>query len=99
MAPTYPALAEHLLNQCRKYRHGDIDLEILKAEIWSAASEVSIPQERALREFLQQAEGRLDMIQFTVDEAAVEQASQQIVETIEERLIAYLADGNTGSAK
>lgn len=99
MAPTYPAVAQTLLTHCRKYRQGEVDLEILKGEIWSAASQVSIPEERALREFLQQAEGRLDMIQFTVDEAEVERASLEIVEAIEARLVAYLVDSDGGTTR
>jgi hypothetical protein len=92
VAPSYPAIAENLLAHCRKYRHGVEDLKSLQAEVWSAASQVSIPEERALREFLQQAEGRLDIIQFTVDEAEVERASLETVEAIEGRLSAYLAE-------
>lgn len=37
---------------CYEYRNGDDGLEILKVAVWSAAREISIPQERALRDFL-----------------------------------------------
>ena len=97
--PTYPSVAERLLAHCREYRQGKEDLATLKAEIWSAASQVSIPEERALREFLQQAEGRLDMIQFTVDEVEVQRASLEVLETIEARLMAYLGDADHGTAR
>ena len=53
--------------------------------------EISIPQERAIRDFLQHAEGRLDMIQFTVDVEDVHQAALVAVTTIEARLSSYLA--------
>lgn len=98
MAPTYPAVAQHLLALCRRYLQGIEDLETLKAEIWSAASQVSIPEERTLREFLQQSEGRLDMIQFTVDGPEVRRASMEVVGAIEARLVAYLTGPDTGMA-
>lgn len=94
MDPTYPGVAERLLTHCRRYRHGSEELESLKAEIWSAASQVSIPEEHELREFLQQAEGRLDMIQFTVDESELKDAVLAISKTIEARLVSYLADSD-----
>ena len=53
--------------------------------------EISIPQERAIRDFLQHAEGRLDMIQFTVDVEDVREAVLVAVAPIEARLLSYLA--------
>lgn len=96
MAPTYPAVAQHLLVLCRRYLEGKEDLETLKAEIWSAAAQVSIPEERTLREFLQRYEGRLDLIQFTVDGPEISRASMEVVGAVEALLVAYLADLDTG---
>ena len=91
MAPTYPEVALRLMASCYEYRNGDDGLEILKVAVWSAAREISIPQERALRDFLQQAEARLDIIQFTLDAEDVREAALVAVTTIEARLSSYLA--------
>ena len=91
MAPTYPESALSLLASCSEYRNGDCDFEVLKAAVWRAAMEISLPQERAIRNFLQHAEGRLDMIQFTVDVEDVSEAALVAVAVIEARLSSYLA--------
>lgn len=91
MAPTYPEVALRLMASCYEYRNGDDGLEILKAAVWSAAREISIPQERALRDFLQQTEARLDIIQFTLDAEDVREAALVAVTTVEARLSSYLA--------
>ena len=94
MAPTFPESALCLLASCSEYRNGEYDLEVLKAAVWRAAMEISIPQERAIRDFLQHAEGRLDMIQFTVDVEDVREAALGAVAAIEVRLSSYLAGGD-----
>lgn len=90
MTPAYPEVALRLLACCSEYRNGDDGLEILKAAVWSAAREISIPQERAVRDFLQQAEARLDVLQFTVDADDVREAALVVVTTIEASLSSYL---------
>lgn len=90
MAPAYPEVALRLLACCSEYRNGDDGLEILKAAVWSAAREISIPRERTVRDFLQQAEARLDIVQFTVDTEDVREAALVVVTTIEARLSSYL---------
>jgi hypothetical protein len=91
LSPTYPGVAERLLACCREYRRRVEGLDVLKTDIWWAASQISVSEERVLREFLQQAEGRLDMIQFRADESEVGPSSLEVVATIEARLVSYLA--------
>lgn len=95
MAPTYPDVARRLLVCCSAYRAGVDGLESLKSAVWGAATEISIPQERELREFLQRAEGRLDMIQFTVDAENIREETFAVVAEIEARLLSYLAEEET----
>jgi hypothetical protein len=91
MGPIYPAVAEELLSRCQEYRTHRRELESLKQDIWSAAAQISVPQERFIRDFLQRAEARLDIVQFTVDESQVRSASMEIVDEVETQLTAYLA--------
>ena len=90
-ALTYPEVALRLMASCSEYRNEDDGLEILKAAVWSAAREISIPQEGAVRDFLQQSEARLDIIQFTLDAEDVREAALKAVTTIEARLSSYPA--------
>lgn len=99
MSPIYPDVAERLLARCMEYGRGVAGLDVLKTDVWWAASQISVPEERALREFLQQAEGRLDMIQFTVNESEVGPASFEVVASIEARLVPYLAGPETGTPR
>ncbi|GAA1816009.1 hypothetical protein [Agromyces neolithicus] len=87
-------MAVQLLVRCREYRHRELDLDALKSEIWSAAAQIVVPDERVLRGFLQKVEGKLDMLQFTVDEPEIRQASLEVVAVIEARLASYLTDGD-----
>ncbi len=93
MAPTYARVAQHLLACCSEYREGDGGLEALKSAVWNAAGEVRLPEERSLRDFLQRAEGQLDMIQFTVGADDVRAAVLEVVMALEARLRSYLARG------
>ena len=93
VAATYPEVARSLLERCAEYRQQVIDLAALKATVWAAANEIVIPQERETHDFLQRAEGRLDMVEFTVDDEQSFPATIEIVREIEERLTRYL-DGN-----
>lgn len=94
MTPAYVDVVDRLLACCTEYREHKVGLEGLKAAVWATAREMSNPEERDMHEFLQRAEGRLDMIQFTVDAADVWGASIEVAATIEARLLAYLADGD-----
>lgn len=82
----YPEVLRSLRDLCHRYRQGLVDIDELKAGIWSAAGQIVHVEERALREFLQSADGKLDMMQFTVDEASVFGESLKIVSAIERKL-------------
>jgi hypothetical protein len=65
---------------------GALDLDGLKALVWEAASTIVAPQERQLRDFLQWAEGQLDMLQHTTDDAELFARSLEIVGRLEAKL-------------
>lgn len=59
----YPTAASALLRQRREYREQRLGLDELKAAIWDAVQTIVAVEERLVRDFLQSAEGRLDMIE------------------------------------
>jgi hypothetical protein len=86
MATLYPEILLNLKRACERYRGRSLSLDDLKALVWEAASTIVTPQERELRDFLQWAEGQLDMIQFTTDDAGVFARSLEIVGRLEAKL-------------
>lgn len=93
MSPTYPDVASRLLEVCDMFRRGQVELAGLKAAVWSASGEIALPQERPLREFLQHAEGRLDMAEFTVDDDELPKVLDDILLEVEAELRRYLLGG------
>lgn len=95
MAPTYPDAARALLARCAEYRERSIDLGTFKASVWSAANEFVIPQERETRDYLQQVEGKLDILEFTVDDDKLFDATLELVAGIEDTMNRYLSGSTT----
>lgn len=86
MATIYPTVLDEVERTCEEYRRRSLTLNDLKAALWKAASEVVAHDERSLRSFLQWAEGQLDMIQFTTDDAYLYGRTLEIVERVEEMM-------------
>jgi hypothetical protein len=82
----YPDVLRRLLEATRVYRRREMQLATYKAVLWQAAEDIVAVEERSLREFLQAAEGKLDVIQFTTDEAELFNATLPTLESMEERL-------------
>jgi len=61
----YDDILTALSDDCEKYRNHLSDIDELKTAVWNAAQAITNFEEKELRNFLQQAEGQLDMIQFT----------------------------------
>lgn len=74
----------NLLNDCKKYKEHIIGTEDLKTSVWETARTLSGTDEKDLRDFLRQAEGQLDMIQFTCEDVFEE--SLGIVSEIMEKI-------------
>jgi hypothetical protein len=86
MATIYPTVLDEVERACGEYRRRSLTLDELKAALWKAASEVVAHDERSLRAFLQWAEGQLDMVQFTTDDAYLYGRTLEIVERVEEMM-------------
>lgn len=79
-----------LLERIDRFRRSDLSLDDLKSALWEAAQAVSSHEERELRDALQQAEGRLDMIQFTVEEPGIRSEALKILDAVEARVRAAM---------
>lgn len=91
MTSHYAETLAVLLGQIDRFRRSDLSLDDLKSAIWEAARIVSAHEERALRDALQQAEGRLDMIQFAVDEPGVRAEALKILDAVEAQVKAAIS--------
>ena len=88
---TYPEAAHKLVASCDSYLGGVASLAQTKSAIWDAAQQIVLVDERELRDFLQAAEGRLDLIEHTTDAPSVFQATSLVVREVRVRMLTYLA--------
>ncbi|WP_146147472.1 hypothetical protein [Prauserella shujinwangii] len=86
----YPDVAQDLIKKCRDYRARKLPLGVIKAELWNAAQQTVAVEESELRRALQAAEGRLDILEHTVDSNALFDETKLIVLDVERRLGEYL---------
>jgi hypothetical protein len=61
-----------LIAKIEEYRAGATDLDDLQASLWGAAQSLTSREDRQLREQLQDAEGRLELIRFTTPSESIE---------------------------
>jgi len=80
----YDEILTKLSDDCEKYRNRLSEIEELKTAVWQAAQTITYSEDKKLRNFLQSAEGKLDMIQFTSEN--VFEDSLQIVSEIIEKI-------------
>ncbi len=83
MVTNYTETITTLRGKCGDYRTGKLSLDDFKKAVWAAAEQIESSDEYDLRLSLQSIEGRLDMVQFTVDQAKVSDASLEIVQELE----------------
>lgn len=81
MCTHYPDEVQNLLKAYAEFRSGGMKLGALKSAIWRAASVIVSVEEADFREFLQWAEGAIDVTEFTTEN--VYQEALKIVERIE----------------
>tara|TARA_B100001248_G_scaffold66390_1_gene46630 strand:- start:171 stop:437 length:267 start_codon:yes stop_codon:yes gene_type:complete len=75
-----------LEEKCSLFRQGEISAEAFQGDVWTAASAIVHIDEISLRNFLENAEGDIDTIRFTVDTDKERDAILKVVAKIEERL-------------
>lgn len=86
----YPDIIRSLLEDCRRYRQRQENLDALKSAIWNAAEQVTALEDREIRRKLQQAEAELDSIQFTTDSDKVFTKTLKALDALEASLVASL---------
>jgi hypothetical protein len=89
--PIYPQAARDLLDTCREYREQVVSLASIKSAIWQTADEVVAVEDRPLRDFLQAAEGRLDVIEHITNDERIFDETLPVIEEVESRLREYLS--------
>ena len=80
-----PDLAD-LSSALERYRANTTSLDDLKATILATAERVTEYDRRDLRKLLVEAEGRLDMIQFTTDSDLIHGTTLPVLDEIEDAL-------------
>lgn len=82
----YRDVVRELLQRCEDYREGRLALADFKSAIWGATQVIVAVEERSLRDFLQRAEGRLDVLEHMTDAEKVFSATLPVVSEIEGEL-------------
>ena len=85
-----PAL-KHLLASIESFRHKAIELDELQRVLWSTAEGLTSREERDLRQALQDAENRLELIRFTVSREEVTDQVLQVLGAIQGQVKEALA--------
>lgn len=86
MATAYPELLEHLRIMLADYRAKRVAISDLQKAVWRTAEAVVSYEDRDLRKFLQSVEGKLDVLQFTIDPPEQFTASLDIIAALEDQL-------------
>lgn len=94
MATVYPDFVRGVIDACLAYQAHKISLDALKSEIWKGAMAIASVQEADFRHFLQAAEGRLDILQFTTED--VRTAVIPIVREILDAAHNHMEDDSSG---
>lgn len=79
----YPEALARAKSACLDYRAKCIGIEQLQVAIWTASQEIAAVEEKELRRFLQNAEGKIDLLRFTVDQEALFDRALEVVGEIE----------------
>lgn len=87
----YPDTIKQLLEACELYTQNVLDIESLKARIWSAGRDIVAVEEKDLRQLLMRSEAELDSIQFTTDDNKIFANSLEVVNPLINALRANLA--------
>lgn len=79
-----------LLEASQQYKRKEIGLEEYQNIVWGTAEVIVLVDEKDLRCFLQNSEGDLELIRFTVNSNKIFDESLKIVQQIEERALKEL---------
>lgn len=76
-----------LLEDSKKYRNNMITLEVYQTSVWNTAEKIVLVEEKEFRSFLQNAEGKLELIRFTIDTDKIFNETLKVVQEVEARLL------------
>ena len=79
----YPQALMLVKTACLDYRSKKIDIEQLQYTLMAAADLIVAREEKQLRGFLENSEGELDLLRFTVDQESLFEKSLKVVREIE----------------
>lgn len=82
----YPDIILDLKVACARYRRQEITEKQLQEHLWKAVQGVVALEEKAHRAFLRQAEGKIELLQFTVSIGELRNEVSAIVAQIEDHL-------------
>ena len=71
------------MSKLRQFRERTVPIDELQAILWGTAQALTAREDRWLREQLQDAEGRVELIRFTKEEALIWDEVLKIVESVE----------------
>ena len=81
-----PDTVQNVSEACEQYRRREVSEEQLQQCVWNAVQLVVAIEDKELRTFLKRAEGKLELLRFTVDSARLYEESLAVVAEIERRL-------------
>jgi len=87
----YPEIMADVAEACELYRREIIREEELQRCLWKAVQTIVAIEEKELRDFLQRAEGQIELLRFTVDRDCLYRNTLATVEEIEMRAKEYLS--------
>ena len=85
---TYPNVARDLVEACDDFVEGRIGLGEFQSWVLNVADQIALVDERDVREYLESAEGELEMIRFTSDEVLRE--ARRVAAEIRARMLDYI---------
>ena len=80
----YPHALERVKTACLDYQSRRIGVEQLQTAIWNESQQITALEEKEFRQFLQDSEGELDLLRYTVDEQFLFERAMQVVTQIQE---------------
>lgn len=73
----------NLLSKLGQFRERTITLDELQALLWGTAQALTAREDQRLRETLQDAEGRVELARFTLEEDRIWDEVHKVVEAVE----------------
>ena len=80
----------HLLSKLRQFREQKTTLDELQTTLWGTAQALTSREDKRLREQLQDAEGRMELIRYTVEKEQIGEEVRKVLEAVESAINANI---------